>query len=87
MDHRLRAEIEDRGQVQLGDQLDQLATGITEVDDLLAGGAVARELALPAFLPLRLDRTGLDRLDPADALDQQRVVGRAALELLLDPRL
>ena len=84
-DHRLRAEIQDRRHVELGDQLDRIVAGVAEIDHALVGGGIAREAAFPRVLPLRLDRGGLDGLDPGDALDQQCVIGRTALELLVEP--
>ena len=81
----LRAEEQNRGEAELGDQLDRLAARIAEVDHSLVGGAVRGELAFPAVLPLRLDRGRLERLHARDALDEQRVVGGATRELLVEP--
>ena len=60
-----------------------LAT-LLRLDDPEARGHVGRELLLPAPLHLRLDGHGLERFDAGDALDQERLVLRAAAELLVE---
>ncbi len=47
--------------------------------------SVAGELLLPAALHLRLDRHGLERLDPGDALDQEGLVLGTAAEFFVEP--
>ena len=58
---------------------------VAEAEDPEAGRDIAGELLLPAPLHLRLDRHRLERLDAGDALDQERLVLGAALELLVEP--
>jgi len=69
---------------QLADELHRLARPIAEREHVEAGADIACELLLPAPLHLRLDRHRLQRLDRADALDQERLVLRAAVELLVE---
>ena len=85
VDHQLGAEIEDGGGDDLADELHHLARGVAEAQHPEAGRHVAGKLLFPAALHLRLDRHGLQRLDAGDALDQERLVLRAALEFLVEP--
>ena len=85
VDHQLGAEIEDAGGDDLADELHHLARGVAEAQDPEARGHVAGELLFPAALHLRLDRHGLERLDPGHALDQEGLVLGAALEFLVQP--
>ena len=84
LDDELRAEIEQGGGDQLADELDALAGGVAEAEHAEARGDIGRKLFLPALLHLRLDRHRLERLDPGDALDQERLVLGAAGELLVE---
>ena len=85
VDDQLGAEIKDARGDDLADQLHHLACGVAEAQDPEAGGHVTGELLFPSPLHLRLDRHCLERLDPGDALDQERLVLRAALEFLGQP--
>ena len=84
-DDQLGAEIKDAGGDDLADELHHLARGIAEAQDAKTRGHVTGELFLPSALHLRLDRHGLERLDPGDALDQEGLVLGAALEFLIQP--
>ena len=84
-DDQLGAEIEDAGGDDLADELHHLARGVAEAQDPEARGHIAGELFFPAALHLRLDRHGLERLDPGHALDQEGLVLGAALEFLVQP--
>ena len=66
-------------------ELHRLARGIAEAQNPEARGHVTGELFFPAALHLRLDRHGLERLDPGHALDQEGLVLRSALEFFLQP--
>ena len=79
-DDQLGAEIEDAGGDDLADELHHLARGVAEAQDPEASGHVPGELLFPAALHLGLDRHGLERLDPGNALDQKGLVLGAALE-------
>ena len=85
VDHQLGAEIEHAGGDDLADELHHLARGVAEAQDPEARGHVAGELLFPAALHLRLDRHGLERLDPGHALDQEGLVLGAAPEFLIQP--
>ena len=85
IDDELRPEVQSSGDHQLVDELHSLTCRVAEADDAKARGHVAGELFFPAALHLRLDRHGLERLDPGHALDQERLVLGAALELLVEP--
>ena len=84
-DDQLGAEIQDAGGDDLADELHHLARGVAEAQDPEARGHVTGELFFPAALHLRLDRHGLERLDPGHALDQEGLVLGAALEFLVQP--
>ena len=85
IDDQLGAEIKDPRGGDLADELHDLARGVAEAQDPETGGNVTGELLFPAALHLRLDRHGLERLDAGDALDQEGLVLRAALEFLGQP--
>ena len=85
VDHQLGAEIKQAGRDDLADQLHRLARGVAEAQHPEARGDIAGELLLPAALHLRLDRHGLERLDPGHALDQEGLVLGAAPEFLVEP--
>ena len=84
-DDQLGAEIKDAGGDDLADELHHLARGVAEAQDPETCGHVTGELFFPSALHLRLDRHGLERLDPRDALDQEGLVLCAALEFLSQP--
>src|SRR5262245_6730235 len=85
VDDELGAEKQGCRGHQLAHQLDALACGVGEAEHLEARAHIAGELLLPATLHLRLDRHRLERLDAGDALHQEGLVFRAALELLVEP--
>ena len=85
VDDQLGAEIEDAGGDDLADELHHLARGVAEAQHPKARGHVTGELLFPAALHLRLDRHGLERLDPGHALDQEGLVLGAASEFLVQP--
>ena len=85
IDDQLGAEIQDARGGDLADELHDLACGVAEAQNPEAGSDVAGKLLFPAALHLRLDRHGLECLDAGDALDQERLVLRAALEFLGQP--
>ena len=66
-------------------RLHHLARGVAEAQDPEARGNIAGELLFPAALHLRLDRHGLERLDPGHALDQEGLVLGATPEFLIEP--
>src|SRR6202022_4647138 len=82
-DDQLGTEIKDAGGDNLADELHYLARGVAEAQDPKARGHVPGKLFFPAALHLRLDRHGLQCLDPGDALDQEGLVLGAALEFLV----
>ena len=84
-DDQLGAEIKDASGDDLADELHHLACGVAEAQDPEARGHVTGELFFPSALHLRLDRHGLERLDPGDAFDQEGLVLGAALEFLSQP--
>jgi hypothetical protein len=84
-DNQLGTEIEDAGGDDLADELHDLARGVAEAQDPEARGHITGELLFPATLHLRLDRQGLERLDPGHALDQEGLVLGTAPEFLIEP--
>jgi hypothetical protein len=78
------AEIEHGRGHQLVDELNKLACGVSEAQNLEARRDVGGELILPAALHLRLDGHRLERFDAADALHQKRLVLGATLECLVE---
>ena len=68
----------------LVDEHNALAAEGAEHDGAEGGADIGCELLLPALAHLRLDRHGLERLDAGHRLDQEGLVGGAALEALLD---
>ena len=85
LDHEPSAAIKQACHHDLADELHRLACAVAEAQDPEARGDVAGELLLPPALHLRLDRHRLQRLDPGDALDQERLVLGAAAEFLIQP--
>lgn len=57
--------------------------GREDSSQVLVQLTIARQLLFPAALHLRLDGEGLQRLDTGDALDQERLILRPAIELLI----
>ena len=80
----LAPTIQRGGGDQLVNELHGFAGDIVEAHDPEARGHIAGELFLPAPLHLRLDRHRLQRFDAGDAFDQERLVLRAAPELLVE---
>ncbi len=85
LDHQPGAEEQQGHAPDLVDQLDGLRAPVGQHPRLEARLDVAGQLALPAVLHLRLDRQGLERLNPGHRLDQEGLVLGASGELLVQP--
>ena len=85
VDDQLGTEIEDAAVTILLTSCTTWLAVLPRLQHPEARGDIAGELLFPAPLHLRLDRHGLERLDPGHALDQERLVLGAASEFLVQP--
>ena len=85
-DHQLGAQPQGAHGDELADEIGAFVRHGRERCGFESGGHIARQLGIPAALHLRLHRHALQRIDARDGLDQEGLVLRAAVELLVQPR-
>ena len=83
VDHQQRARPHDAGRDQLADERHATARHGGDIGDRQPGRDVGGQLLVPLLHPARLHRHGLHGVDAADGFDQEGLVLRALVELVV----